>query len=124
MRGPTLKIIDRFTKMFDDFYQTLATTTDSYSAATTRTIRAQATASGVLISRPKKSEPDALSLKEFFDRLAQNGWYRKRVQNRTVLPPLPVMSHLYRWDITRVARAARCIGRRERTLADVQLVSV
>ena len=74
--------------MFDDFYETLATTTDSYSAATTRTIRAQATASGVIIKRPKKSEPNALSLKQFFDRLAQHGWHRKRVQNRTVLTDL------------------------------------
>ena len=71
--------------MFDDFYATLTPTTDFHSAATTRTIRAQAKAAGVLVSRPRPAEPHALVLKQFFDRFAENGWHRKRFQNRTVL---------------------------------------
>ena len=71
----------------DRFIESLTPTTDYNQAATTRTIRTQATASGVLAARPKKND-EAVRLKAFYDELARRGWHRKRVLNRTILSDL------------------------------------
>ena len=70
---------------FDEWLAAQPVADSPARAATTRALRARAIAAGVLVHRPRRSMPDALQLKDFFERLADSGWSRKRIHNRTIL---------------------------------------